>query len=365
MSDETRSGAPAIPGESAAPVRVTFVRHGESESNSAGRWQGQTDSPLSEHGHAQARKAGVRLGRVPFDLVISSDLTRAHDTARASGHPVETDPRFREIHVGRWEGLTRAEVLERFPEEIAAIFRGEDIRIGGGESWADATERADSALSTLKERLRPGQHAAVFSHGGVITSLFLRFVGVSRRRPQPLGHMVNTAISTVRFEHGHPIVERYNDATHTAPEGPWTRKMFGAEDAIVALLAWDEDGGRAPIEHEAFGRVFADVARVYAGADGDTHAVAEALAARLGVPFAGDRASLEAVEELAAAHAGERVLVVAPCAQIHATATMVVRRLGQDARFAPPEPGTVTHVARTKSVVLVADYNAGPLHDLG
>ena len=112
-------------------------------SNLAQRWQGQGDSPLSELGRQQAGLLGQRLASQPFTRAIASDLTRAVETARATGHAFEQDPLFREFDVGVWEGLTRDEVMERYPDEMEQLKRGEDIPLGGGESYARFAQRID------------------------------------------------------------------------------------------------------------------------------------------------------------------------------------------------------------------------------
>ena len=102
-------------------LEICFVRHAQSVSNAAGVWQGQGDSPLSELGRSQVAALRDAISGDDYDLVLSSDLSRAADTAEALGAPVEHDPRWREIDVGRWEGLTMEQVVERFPEQIAAL----------------------------------------------------------------------------------------------------------------------------------------------------------------------------------------------------------------------------------------------------
>src|SRR5438093_966133 len=99
---------------------LLLARHGETDWNREGRWQGWADPPLNESGRAQARELAEQLRLTPFDAVYSSDLLRAHETAEivAAPHavPVVADPGLREIDVGSWSGLTRAELQERFPD---------------------------------------------------------------------------------------------------------------------------------------------------------------------------------------------------------------------------------------------------------
>jgi broad specificity phosphatase PhoE len=334
-------------------VRVTFVRHGESQSNSDGRWQGHGDSPLSDHGHAQAALAAVRLGRVSYARVVSSDLARARDTARALGVEPELDRGLREIDVGRWEGMRRNDVLEQFPEEIAALIRGDDIAIGGGESWRGATVRSRAALDRQLATLSSGDELAVFSHGGVITSMFLDLVGATSRRPQPLGHMVNTAISVARFEADGAVVERYNDATHVPATAPWRRKLFGEADPIVGYLALDSS---ISIEQLVANKeIFAECASIVT-ADSSLGIAAETVAKSIGIEHVDTSATDVSFDVVAERHEGRRAIVLISPEEADRAFRTVVDGLSITARFGRLHAGSLSHIARTRSTRLVVDF---------
>ena len=105
---------------------ILLARHGETEWNREGRWQGWADPPLNDAGRAQARTLAEELRTIPFDAVYASDLRRARETAVivAAPHavPVLTDAGLREIDVGSWSGLTRREIEERFPDGLDNLF---------------------------------------------------------------------------------------------------------------------------------------------------------------------------------------------------------------------------------------------------
>lgn len=150
--------------------RIIILRHGETEHNAAGIWQGQLDSELSARGVAQAEAAGPAVTALRPDRIVSSDLQRAARTARsvadAGGIPLALDPRFREIHAGQWQGMTNVEVADKFPEERAAVLRGEDIRRGGdGESMADVLARVREGLDDLLADMGEGECVVVSTHG--------------------------------------------------------------------------------------------------------------------------------------------------------------------------------------------------------
>ena len=150
--------------------RIVILRHGETEHNAAGIWQGQLDSALSERGIAQAAAVGPAVAALRPDRIVSSDLARAARTAQsvaeAAGIPLAFDERFREIHAGQWQGMNNAEVAAQFPEERAAVLRGEDIRRGiDGESMGDVLVRVSAGLDDLIAEMEPGECVVVSTHG--------------------------------------------------------------------------------------------------------------------------------------------------------------------------------------------------------
>ena len=217
-------------------LEVCLVRHGQSVSNAAGVWQGQGDSPLSDIGRTQVERLGRALAGKPYDLVLSSDLSRAADTANAVGAKAEHDRAWREIDVGDWEGLTMEQVLERFPEQIEALKARRTFAIGGGESWPEVFERADASLAGLRQRLPDGGRAIVFTHGGIIAALLSGLLGVRGQFPWPLGRMRNTGRTTLRFSGDQVELVSHNDDTHIPSE---FRQKFepGPEQVVVRLTA--------------------------------------------------------------------------------------------------------------------------------
>ena len=160
--------SPTVPG--VAPRRVVVLRHGETDHNAARIWQGHLDTSLSERGRQQADAVGPAMAALSPDRIVSSDLTRARLTAEsvgsACGIPVTLDPRFREIDVGAWQGLTASDVADRWPEVQHALARGEDVRRGDhGESMAEVTERVAAALTEHLAALGPGECLVVSTHG--------------------------------------------------------------------------------------------------------------------------------------------------------------------------------------------------------
>jgi probable phosphoglycerate mutase len=164
--------------------RVLVWRHGETAHNAGGIYQGQLDSHLSERGREQARAAAEVLAARDVARLVSSDLARASDTADAlaalTGLVVEHDPRLREIHVGRWQGLPHTEVVARFPDVVAALDRGEDaVRGETGERVADVQVRVRAVFDELVHRLREDETAVVATHGMASRALVADVLGLS------------------------------------------------------------------------------------------------------------------------------------------------------------------------------------------
>jgi probable phosphoglycerate mutase len=215
-------------------LELCLVRHAQSVSNASGVWQGHGDSPLSDTGRMQVQALHRALRREHYDLVLSSDLTRAADTAIATGAEVEHDRAWREIDVGNWEGLTMDEVLVRFPGEIEALKARRPFPIGGGESWPEVFDRADAALASLRNRMPHGGRAIVFTHGGIIAGLLSGLLGVRSRFPWPLGRMRNTGRTTLRFSDDQVDLVAHNDDSHV-PED-LRQKYEPRSDQVVLRL---------------------------------------------------------------------------------------------------------------------------------
>jgi probable phosphoglycerate mutase len=153
--------------------RLLLLRHGQSTWNAERRWQGWADAPLSEVGRAQAREAAAALQSVGFDAVVSSDLSRARETAEIIAAelglgPVELEPGLRERDVGAWSGLTAAEIDEGWPGSLQAWRDGTLRSIPEGEG--DISQRVMEAVERVMV-LHPAGTVLVVSHGGVIRSL--------------------------------------------------------------------------------------------------------------------------------------------------------------------------------------------------
>ena len=184
---------------------VYLARHGQSDWNAAGRWQGHADRPLTALGLRQAADLAKELVRVPLDAVYSSDLRRARETAEAVAAPrglqVSTVAALREVDVGSWSGLTRAEAMERFPVEFRRWTEGEH-GWEDGETYERMAERVVGAVRRIAAG-HAGESVLVVAHGGPIRAVHAVALGLDvsehrrRQRVEP-----NARVSRIAVENG-------------------------------------------------------------------------------------------------------------------------------------------------------------------
>lgn len=185
-------------------LTVYLARHGQTEWNRIGRWQGATDIPLSDVGRAQALLLADRLRDRAIARVHASQLSRALETAqiiaaRLGAPAPNVDPRLRERGYGAFEGLTREECAERFPGVWEQYLADRRAVPPGAEPQAQVTERITAAMTEIATeagRQSDSGPILVISHGGVIRSFIHATIGVV---PPPLE---NAAIFKLRFEDG-------------------------------------------------------------------------------------------------------------------------------------------------------------------
>ncbi len=193
------------------------IRHGETEWNSEGRFQGHLNSALNPEGLTQAGALGARLARNSFDLLISSDLGRALQTASAiamrTGHEIMVEPRLRERNMGIFQGLTPAEVQSRYPDEYIR-FKSNDpeYAIPGGESMRQLFERCVACFADLAER-HAGMTLAAVTHGGVLAMLYRHATAMPLAAPRDFP-LHNTGVNRFRRRMDAWELQHWGDIAH-------------------------------------------------------------------------------------------------------------------------------------------------------
>ena len=156
------------------PTVTLLLRHGQTPMSVQKRYAGRTDAPLTDTGVRQAAAAAKRLAPAGIDAIVTSPLRRAvrtaEEVAAATGVPVLADDGFRETDFGAWEGLTFAEVRERWPSEVTRWLADPDVAPPGGESFAAVSERVTAALHRVLAE-RECQTVLIVSHVTPIKTL--------------------------------------------------------------------------------------------------------------------------------------------------------------------------------------------------
>jgi glucosyl-3-phosphoglycerate phosphatase len=188
--------------------------------NAERRFQGQSDSPLDETGKAQADRAARLLAALGPDLIVSSDLSRASSTAaplaRLTGLEVILDKDLRERHGGCWEGLTDAEIRDRYPDAHATWTPPD------GEPAAMVADRVAAALqrtvTAVAEQVtgRDGL-AVVVSHGAALRLGMSRVLGLPDELSGALGPLSNCSWSVLSFRYGRWRLQEHNAGTLPEP----------------------------------------------------------------------------------------------------------------------------------------------------
>ena len=185
--------------------------------NAEQRLQGQSGTGLSARGIAESeRTADYLRARYPdAEHAVRSDLLRVEQTAQPwvtqfQGR-VEVDPRLREIDVGSWSGLTWGEVAAHDPDTLAAWQAGQDVRRGGGETFAELRVRVWDAL--LDRAARRGT-VIVFTHGGSIRVAVAAALGLAPLGERQMAAVDNCSVTELVVDDGTAVLVAYNRSDH-------------------------------------------------------------------------------------------------------------------------------------------------------
>lgn len=200
-------------------LKIFLVRHGETDWNSQGRFQGRLDVPLNEVGLAQAEALGLALRKERFGAFYASPLKRALETVgiirlHHPRAPLLVEPDLMEMNLGEFDGMEAArwaalypEFLQAWKKELAAL------RMPGGESLQEVQGRVLGLLFSIMERHEPGEKILLCAHNFVILAILCYVLGISldRFREIPQG---NGSLNHLIYEGGQFRVEKLDDRFH-------------------------------------------------------------------------------------------------------------------------------------------------------
>jgi ribonuclease H / adenosylcobalamin/alpha-ribazole phosphatase len=199
------------------PTVTLLLRHGQTPMSVQKRYAGRSDVPLTDVGVQQAVAAAKRLATADLGVIVASPLLRtmrtAQEVAAVTGAEVVTDDGFRETDFGDWEGLTFAEVRERWPAEVTAWLADPQVAPPGGESFSDVSARVTAALRRILAA-QAGQTVLIVSHVTPIKTL----VAAALLAPPPAlyrMHLDVAALSEIDwYADGPAVLRSFNDTGH-------------------------------------------------------------------------------------------------------------------------------------------------------
>jgi len=195
-------------------THLYLIRHGRSLWNAEGRIQGQADPPLDDLGRKQAHALAARLCSENLQMVYSSPLLRARETAEilcaAGGWPLKLDGRLKERHTGEWTGLSGSEVDARKAANPAYDWRG--LGPPGGESPAALTARVAAGVDEIVAA-HPEQKVAVVSHGGALNAYLRHVLGIAPDYPVHF-RFGNAGWARLSLKDGHVRLLSLGDERH-------------------------------------------------------------------------------------------------------------------------------------------------------
>jgi broad specificity phosphatase PhoE len=202
------------------PTATLLLRHGQTPMSVQKRYAGvspNTDAPLTETGVRQAVAAAKRLASAGIDAIVASPLQRtvrtAEEVAAVTGVPVLTDEGFRETDFGAWEGLTFAEVRERWPSELTTWLADPSVAPPGGESFDQVSERVTAALHRILAE-RAHQTVLIVSHVTPIKTL----VAATLLAPPAALYRMHLDVAALCeidwYADGPAVLRSFNDTAH-------------------------------------------------------------------------------------------------------------------------------------------------------
>lgn len=198
-------------------TKIYLIRHGESEWNKLKKVQGQVNTQLTELGKIQAKAMGNRLIKENIDIIYTSDLSRAFDTAKIIGktlnRPINITESIREINFGVWEGLTNLEVQQKYKDQYNIWIKNpEKLNLNGAENLESLKNRVMLWTSSILQE-NMGKNIAIVSHSATLKVLLLSLLDI------PLYNYKNFSISNlglniIELRQYNNVLIKFNDISH-------------------------------------------------------------------------------------------------------------------------------------------------------
>lgn len=202
-------------------MEIYFVRHGQTVWNVEKRFQGLSDSPLTDLGITQAKLLGEKLKDINFDKFYSTSLKRANDTANyikgKREQEVEIFDDFIEISMGDMEGMQHEEFKKLYPKQVKNFFFNQleyDPTLYHGESFIELRERVIKGLNKFVELNRKYERVLVVSHGATLKTLLHYISGKNISTLSDEAIPKNTSYTIVKYENGKFEITDFSNVSH-------------------------------------------------------------------------------------------------------------------------------------------------------
>ena len=202
-------------------MKIYFIRHGETIWNTLRIFQGSSNSPLTETGREQAKRLGERLKNTEFTNFYSSPLGRTIETSELiigdRDIKIEFIEEFKEISVGRMEGVPRAEFEAQYPGQFHNFFHNPkdyDPIPYGGETFPQLIERVERGLKKITDKHGKDDVVVVVTHGMTLKGIFKVLKNISLEELGEVPVPKNTSLSIVDYTDGKYTVEVFSDTAH-------------------------------------------------------------------------------------------------------------------------------------------------------
>lgn len=195
--------------------KIYLIRHGQTDSNAGKSFQGRIDNPLNALGFSQAEQMAEYMSKLPIDAIYSSTLLRARQTAEALSKrcqlPYTPMELLQETSFGEWEGVSFAELWEKYPKEMGIFMTTPgEWTPPGGISFKESQKRCDKALKQILEEQGHDKNIAIVAHGGIIRVMLCSLLQCPLNSLWKI-NIHNVSVSTITNWEGNMIAETIND----------------------------------------------------------------------------------------------------------------------------------------------------------
>lgn len=200
-------------------MKIYITRHGETEWNKELRMQGWKNSNLTEKGIEDAKSLGNHLKNIDFDLIYSSPLKRALDTAKyirgMKNTKIVINENFKEMNFGLWEGMNEEELTKQYPKEYETFIQKPQLfKPFGGETFTELVNRIEKGLYDVIDNNSNTDNILIVAHAVVIKAIMKIVKGYGIEKLWSLPFIRGTSITVLEVENRNIKILLEGDTSH-------------------------------------------------------------------------------------------------------------------------------------------------------